>query len=196
MRTAQVLRGAPREGQKAAFLTRSPRELEAERVDTEGDGCGSEIGREREWQLRSPATNVQNYRDHVEGARLGFVSGCLSTLILSTTTRKRSMSGSQSLEERREQGMLPSTPSALYIVDTELPPAKVAFLATLAAAQRNPNGKELVEELTRMLGNMEGLSAGGMTAEDLAEGFAAVPNVSESLILKSENVKGSIRSVS
>ena len=55
--------------------------------------------------------------------------------------------------------------------------AKAAILATLAAAQRNPNGKEIVEELTRLLGNMEGLGGGGMTAEDLAAGFAGVPDV-------------------
>ncbi|KAG8954011.1 hypothetical protein FRC04_000995 [Tulasnella sp. 424] len=70
------------------------------------------------------------------------------------------MSDAQSLDQRREE-------------------AKAAFLATLAAAQRNPNGKEIVEELTRLLGNMEGLGDGGMTAEDLAAGFAGVPDLKD-----------------
>lgn len=56
-------------------------------------------------------------------------------------------------------------------------PAKVAFLNTLAAAQRDPNGTELVRELTRLLGGLEGLGGDDMTAEDLAKGFAAVPEV-------------------
>ncbi|KAG9019582.1 hypothetical protein FRB90_000046 [Tulasnella sp. 427] len=70
------------------------------------------------------------------------------------------MSETQSLDQRREE-------------------AKAAFLATLAAAQRNPNGQEIVEELTRLLGRMEGLGSGGMTAEDLAAGFAAVPDLKD-----------------
>ncbi|KIO24091.1 hypothetical protein M407DRAFT_26527 [Tulasnella calospora MUT 4182] len=70
------------------------------------------------------------------------------------------MSEAQSLDQRREE-------------------AKAAFLATLAAAQRNPNGKEVVEELTRLLGNMEGLGGGGMTGEDLAAAFAGVPDLKD-----------------
>ncbi|KAG9031403.1 hypothetical protein FRB95_002767 [Tulasnella sp. JGI-2019a] len=46
--------------------------------------------------------------------------------------------------------------------------AREALLATIAAAQRNPNGKDVVEYLTKLLGEMEGIGpvTGGPTQRD------------------------------
>lgn len=88
------------------------------------------------------------------------------------------METSESLEERREQGGCSVRLGPDWEAESIVHSAKVAFLNTLAAAQRNPNGKELVEHLTRLLGGMEGLGGDDMTPEDFAKGFAQVPDVS------------------